>query len=89
MKIVKGYVSGRVQGVSFRYWTQQHALNEGLQGYAKNLADGRVEFVLQGDEQAISRVLKKIRQGPPAARVDTVTLVDMLSQRLFEGFITA
>ena len=66
---VKGHVSGRVQGVGFRYFVSQHARAESICGYVSNLPDGRVEFVLQGEKPAIARMLEVIRQGPSYSRV--------------------
>ena len=54
MHSVRGYVRGRVQGVGFRYFVRRAAEMHGLCGYAVNLADGRVEFLLQGDAEAVS-----------------------------------
>lgn len=65
-----GYVSGRVQGVSFRAFTRSCAVQRGLTGWAHNLADGRVEFTLCGPQSDVELVLAELRQGPPAARVD-------------------
>ncbi len=74
---VKGLVSGRVQGVGFRYYVLRHAQAEKLGGYVRNLADGRVEFLLQGESAALERVLEHIRRGPAHARVDGVLLDDI------------
>jgi acylphosphatase len=74
MHSVHGYVSGRVQGVGFRYFVRGEALRQGLGGYAINLADGRVEFLLQGEASAVEQVLDSIRRGPRHARVDAVSV---------------
>ncbi|MDH3763019.1 MAG: acylphosphatase [Gammaproteobacteria bacterium] len=71
---VKGLVSGRVQGVGFRYHVLRHAQAEKLGGYVRNMADGRVEFFLQGEPTAVARVIGHIRSGPAYARVDEVVL---------------
>jgi acylphosphatase len=73
---VKGFVSGRVQGVGFRYFVMRLAQAENIQGYVRNLNDGRVEFFLQGDSSSVERVLGRIRVGPDYARVDELQLVD-------------
>ena len=74
---LRGLVSGRVQGVGFRYFVVREARAAGLGGFVRNLADGRVEFLLQGDAAAVERVVEKIRLGPPHARVaDLVTRDD-------------
>ena len=66
------FISGRVQGVSFRYYTYHEALKRGLRGWVRNLHDGRVEAVFEGKREAIEQVLKWSETGPPAAGVDSV-----------------
>ena len=74
---VRGLVSGRVQGVGFRYFVLRLARSAKLNGYVRNLADGRVEFLLQGPEDTIETVIGQIRRGPAHARVtELVTRVD-------------
>jgi acylphosphatase len=74
---VKGFASGRVQGVGFRYFVMRHAQAEKLYGYVRNLNDGRVEFFLQGDADSVSRVLGKIRVGPDYSQVSELQLSDI------------
>ena len=69
-------VSGRVQGVFFRDSARKEALSQGLGGSAKNLADGRVEVILEGDEEAVERVIEWCRSGPAHADVDSVEVAD-------------
>ena len=77
MRIVRRYVvSGRVQGVGFRYFVQAVALRELLSGWVRNLDDGRVETAAAGEGDAIERFENALRQGPPAARVDGVMVDD-------------
>ncbi len=71
---VKGFVSGRVQGVGFRYFVMRHAQAEKLYGYVRNLNDGRVEFFLQGDVDSVARVLGQIRVGPNYSQVSELQL---------------
>jgi acylphosphatase len=73
---VKGFASGRVQGVGFRYFVMRHAEAEKLGGYVRNLNDGRVEFFLQGASDSVSRVLEQIRVGPDYAQVSELQLGD-------------
>jgi acylphosphatase len=73
---VKGFASGRVQGVGFRYFVMRHAQAENLCGYVRNLNDGRVEFFLQGDADSVSRVLGQIRVGPDYSQVSELQLGD-------------
>ena len=67
---VKGFVTGRVQGVGFRYFVMRHAQARNLSGYVRNLDDGRVEFFLHGDGESVASVTENIRLGPPHAIVD-------------------
>jgi acylphosphatase len=59
-----GYVSGRVQGVGFRAFVRHHAIENGLSGWAKNLTDGRVEFLLCGFADKVDTVKQAIQNGP-------------------------
>ncbi len=74
MHSVKGAVRGRVQGVGFRYFVSHCAQAHGVCGYVRNLADGGVEFLLQGEVAAIDKVVEEIRRGPRHAQVDEVNL---------------
>lgn len=65
-------VTGKVQGVYFRQNTQSVATEHGVYGWVRNLPDGRVEAVLEGDEDAVDRVVQWCHTGPPAARVDSI-----------------
>ena len=65
-------VSGKVQGVFFRASTREQAQGLGLRGYARNLADGRVEVLAVGDVDAIEAFAQWLRHGPPMARIDNV-----------------
>jgi acylphosphatase len=69
-------VAGRVQGVGFRYYARDAARREGLAGTVRNLDDGRVEIVVEGEAESVTRFEHAIRQGPAGARVDDV-LVDI------------
>jgi acylphosphatase len=57
-------ISGRVQGVGYRYFAQKHAVELGLSGYARNLDDGRVEVFAVGPERKLSELAGRLRQGP-------------------------
>lgn len=65
-------VKGRVQGVGFRDALSAEARRLGVKGWVRNRADGSVEAVLQGDEDAVARVVAWARSGPPLARVSTL-----------------
>jgi acylphosphatase len=80
-------VGGLVQGVFFRASTQARARELGLSGYAKNLADGRVEVVASGSSDALAQLEDWLHQGPPAARVDTFER-ETLAEQPHVGFST-
>ena len=65
-------VRGRVQGVSFRYYTQEEALRLGLSGWVRNLHDGAVEVTAEGPRAALEQLLAFLQRGPTAARVTKV-----------------
>jgi acylphosphatase len=70
-------VAGLVQGVGFRWYVARHARGLGLAGYARNLADGRVEVVATGSDVAtLARLEELLRAGPAHARVDSVEAQD-------------
>lgn len=81
---VKVVVTGRVQGVSYRYWTQAEARRRGLGGWVRNRADGSVEAVFCGEENAVDEMIELCHQGPRAARVDEVSVAPC--EGTFEGF---
>lgn len=64
-------IGGRVQGVGFRMFAQARAALEGIHGYVRNMDDGRVEAVVEGDQESVDRVELALRRGPPGARVET------------------
>ena len=65
-------ISGKVQGVGFRYFTRQNAMRLGVHGYAKNLPNGKVEVVAEGDKATLEEFVKILWKGPPASRVEDV-----------------
>jgi acylphosphatase len=70
-------VSGHVQGVGFRWYVARHARGLGLAGYARNMADGRVEVVATGgDAAAMARLEVLLRTGPTGATVESVERED-------------
>ncbi len=66
------HVSGLVQGVWFRAWTEERALELGLSGWVRNRRDGRVEALFAGPGDAVDRMIEACWTGPPHARVDAV-----------------
>ena len=68
-------VSGRVQGVGFRWSCRRMAEGLGLAGFCRNRPDGRVEACFEGDEAAVQRAVSWCRDGPPSALVTGVEVV--------------
>ncbi|WP_336328230.1 acylphosphatase [Halovenus sp. HT40] len=66
------YVSGKVQGVYFRATTRDRAREVGVDGWVRNLGDGRVEAVFEGSEDAVAQLVEFCHEGSDAARVDDV-----------------
>lgn len=66
------YVSGRVQGVGYRYFVQRAAQQLGIAGYAKNLSDGRVEVYAIGAEAQLCALREELRQGPRHALIEKI-----------------
>jgi acylphosphatase len=75
-------VHGRVQGVFFRETTRRRALAEGVAGWVRNQPDGSVEAVLEGEREAVERLVAFLREGPPGARVDWVDVVSEEPEQL-------
>jgi acylphosphatase len=77
MRVARRFlVSGRVQGVGFRFFALDAARREGLHGHVVNLPDGRVEARAEGDDAALDRFEMALRRGPSNARVSQVTVDD-------------
>ncbi|HTM04862.1 MAG TPA: acylphosphatase [Vicinamibacterales bacterium] len=76
MRIARRFViSGRVQGVGFRWFAKDVADREGVTGWVTNLSDGRVEAFVEGDAEAVARVERHLHDGPPGARVQHVNAI--------------
>jgi acylphosphatase len=65
-------VTGRVQGVGFRWFVRERAHQLGLAGWIRNRPDGSVELVVSGDDPAAEQLLAEVRRGPPHARVEQI-----------------
>lgn len=75
MKVrVHVFISGRVQGVFFRYEIRNEARMRGVRGWVRNMPDGRVEALFEGEEEAVKELIEFCRRGPPGARVMKVDL---------------
>lgn len=76
IKRLRVVVSGRVQGVGYRYFAQAEAASRGLAGYVRNLQDGNVELVAEGPIELLDSLVIALQQGPQLARVDGVQVTD-------------
>lgn len=65
-------ISGRVQGVFFRSETRHEARRRGVKGWVRNLVNGRVEAVFEGEQEAVKELIEFCKHGPPGARVAKV-----------------
>ena len=75
MLVARRYmISGRVQGVGFRYFTHAAAARENVHGWVRNLPDGKVEAAAEGEADAMERFEAALRHGPPGARVEQVEI---------------
>ncbi len=78
-------ISGKVQGVGYRYATVQEAQKLGIRGWVRNRLDGRVEAIFEGTEPIIEQMLQWCHQGPTTAKVTDVT-VETVKPRFYQGF---
>ena len=69
------FISGYVQGVMFRYATQREALKLNLSGWIKNISDGRIEAIFEGNEAKVQRMIDFCHKGPPSAKVTNVKIM--------------
>lgn len=86
-RALRWIVTGRVQGVSYRFFTQDEASRLGLGGWVRNLSDGSVEVRLHGPSEKIETLRRRLHQGPPLARVDAISEEELAAgESLPEGF---
>jgi len=79
-------IIGRVQGVGYRDWAMATAQRLGLSGWVRNCADGSVEALIGGDDDAVGRMIEACRRGPTLARVDAVDVEPVDLDVLPSGF---
>ncbi|MGZ8095036.1 MAG: acylphosphatase [Methylosarcina sp.] len=86
MRKVKILVSGRVQGVYFRLFTQNKAKHFAVNGSVRNLPDGRVEIIAEAENIVIEKFIQWCRKGPVTARVDRIDIVELESEDALTSF---
>jgi acylphosphatase len=82
------FVSGTVQGVFFRQNTKRQAEGFGVKGWVRNLPDGRVEAVLEGEESAVKKLVEYCRHGPSSAKVENIEVTYEHYKAEFSDFDT-
>ncbi len=82
------FITGAVQGVFFRSETRQVARNYGVTGWIRNLSDGRVEAVLEGEENNVRKTIDFCKKGPRAAKVTNVEVSWKTYSGTFDDFET-
>ena len=85
-RAVQVRVTGRVQGVSFRVWTQAEARQLGLAGWVRNERDGSVSALLVGPGEAVATMIERLHAGPPGAQVADVRDEDVEQSEPPAGF---
>ena len=87
MRVARRFVvSGRVQGVGFRYFTLDAARREGVHGYVLNRDEGTVEAVAEGEAESVERFERALRRGPSRSRVEHVLVDEMTPGAFPAGF---
>tara|TARA_Y100000310_G_scaffold218876_1_gene220197 strand:- start:241 stop:513 length:273 start_codon:yes stop_codon:yes gene_type:complete len=80
------FIKGNVQGVNFRYNTEKRANKLGLTGWGKNLPNGNVEIVVEGEEDKVNELIEFCKHGPTYARVYDIEIIEEKYKGEFGGF---
>ena len=79
-------ITGRVQGVGFRWWTKGKADELGVSGWVRNRRDGSVEALLEGPAEAVDEMVRALHEGPPGAVVERLERSETVEPRALAGF---
>ena len=79
-------ISGKVQGVGFRYWMQNFAVNNNISGWVRNKSSGDVEALIIGQEKEVQKIIKQCKIGPSLATIQNIQINDYDQDYLKEGF---
>jgi len=80
MKTLKIYITGTVQGIFFRKFIEERANELGIRGFVRNLDDGRVEVIIEGDEKKIEEMINICRQGSPHSTINNIKIQELKHQ---------
>ena len=86
MKQYEIFVSGRVQGIGYRYFAERAAQNLGIKGFVRNLPDGRVKVIASGEDKSMEHFIEKLRQGPALSLVRDVQLNEVVLAEDYKDF---
>jgi acylphosphatase len=86
MQRIHAFVKGKVQGVYFRAHTKKFADEHNIKGWVKNLEDGGVEVVAEGEKDQVQKMVQFLQNGSPEARVDSVEIKNEKPVEVFKGF---
>jgi acylphosphatase len=78
--IIKGYV----QGVGFRYFAKRKAIMSGINGRVRNLDDGSVEVIAQGQKEAFEELLKELKKGPTYSKVEDIKIEEFEDRQYYD-----
>ena len=79
-------ITGKVQGVGFRYWLYKTAVRKNINGWVKNKISGEVEALLIGDDVEINNLIKLCEKGPPSSKVTKIKVQNYQKQFLKKSF---
>jgi len=86
IKTYKAVLSGRVQGVGFRYYVESVAGKYGITGYVRNTFDRKVEVVCQGEEEDLKQFMDEVKKGPPFSVVTDVKIEEIKESKKYNIF---
>jgi acylphosphatase len=75
VKAIRAVASGKVQGVGFRWFVREQARRVGVDGWVRNCPDGSVEVLAAGAPESVDALVRAVRRGPSAARVDVLNVL--------------
>jgi len=86
VKTFKILLSGRVQGVGFRYFTESRAQKYNIRGYVRNTRDNKVEIVCQGEEEDLDQFIENVKRGPAFSVVTDVNIEEIKNCKTYSSF---